>query len=64
MECPLLHYHRLIAIPRTTFDQRLLAMRRYSATFLTLPLALLVAACGEQTPDYEATDLSDNVLLA
>ena len=39
-------------------------MRRYSATFLTLPLALLVAACGEQTPDYEATDLSDNVLLA
>ena len=39
-------------------------MRRYSATFLTLPLALLVAACGEQTPDYEATDLSDNFLLA
>ncbi len=39
-------------------------MRRYSATFLTLPLALLVAACGERTPDYEATDLSDNVLLA
>ncbi len=39
-------------------------MRRYSATILTLPLALLIAACGEQTSDYEMTDLSDNVLLA
>jgi len=39
-------------------------MRRYAATILTLPLAMLVAACGEQTSDYEVTDLNDNVLLA
>jgi peptidyl-dipeptidase Dcp len=39
-------------------------MRRYSATFLTLPVALLLAACGERTSDYAMTDLNDNVLLA
>jgi peptidyl-dipeptidase Dcp len=54
----------LIAIPTTTFDQGLPAMRRYSTTILTLPLALLVAACGEQTSDYDMTDTSHNVLLA
>jgi peptidyl-dipeptidase Dcp len=39
-------------------------MRRYSATILTLSLAILVAACGERTTDYEMTDDTDNVLLA
>jgi peptidyl-dipeptidase Dcp len=58
------HQNSFTVIPRTTFDQRLQTMRRYSATFLTLPVALLLAACGERTSDYAMTDLNDNVLLA
>lgn len=39
-------------------------MRRYISWTSTVLLLALVAACGEQTSNYEMTNVTDNVLLA